>query len=92
MIELKCQKCGAMNLEKRNGLLFCPYCGSSFLPDDQEQKAFQASANQRSSNIDLKSDVEELLEKCRKNPSKAQRYANLVLDIDPTNKEALKYL
>ena len=37
-------------------------------------------------------DVERLLQKCRTDRRNARKYANLVLDIDPTNQEALKYL
>ena len=37
-------------------------------------------------------DVAELLRKCRENPARARKYANLILDIDPDNPEALKYL
>ncbi len=91
MIELKCIKCGAMELEKRNGKLYCPYCGSSFLPDEKEKSVFQAY-NPTQTSIDLKSDVEVLLGKCRRDRKNAKKYANLVLDIDPTNEEALKYL
>ncbi|MBE6013866.1 MAG: hypothetical protein E7241_00665 [Lachnospiraceae bacterium] len=92
MIELKCKCCGALNIENRNGMLYCPYCDSSFLPDENEQKALKGSKPQQESKIGVKSDVEILLEKCRKEPGKARVYANLVLDIDPTNKEAKKYL
>ena len=42
--------------------------------------------------IGLDDDVAELLRKCRENPARARKYANLILDIDPDNPEALKYL
>ena len=44
------------------------------------------------SSIALDDDVARLLEKCRTDPRNARKYANLVLDIDPHNREALKYL
>jgi DNA-directed RNA polymerase subunit RPC12/RpoP len=44
------------------------------------------------SSIALDNDVTRLLEKCRTEPWNARKYANLVLDIDPHNREALKYL
>jgi len=44
------------------------------------------------SGVSLDSDVERLLLKCHEDPRRAARYANLILDIDPTNEEALKYL
>ena len=40
----------------------------------------------------LDDDVAKLLRKCRENPARARKYANLILDIDPDNPEALKYL
>ena len=45
-----------------------------------------------SSPIALDDDIARLLKKCQTDPSNAQKYANLVLDIDPDNEEALKYL
>ena len=52
-------------------------------PDDQAPK---------DSNIDLNSDVERLLDKCRTDPGNRRRYASLILDIDPTNAEAIQFL
>ena len=46
----------------------------------------------RDRSIGLDDDVAELLRKCRENPARARKYANLILDIDPDNPEALKYL
>lgn len=42
--------------------------------------------------IALEDDIQRLLEKCKQEPWKARRYANLILDIDPGNKEAIQYL
>ena len=63
----------------------CEYCGTQFL-------ASEILGTGTSSSIDLGDDVQQLLEKCRKNPANARKYANLILDIDPDNAEALKYL
>ena len=38
------------------------------------------------------SDIQMLLEKCKQDPANRRRYANLILDIDPTNREAAAYL
>lgn len=80
-----CERCGANELKKENGYMICDFCGSKFKieKDDIEMKA---------SNISLGNDVESLLEKCKKDPRNAKRYANLILDIDPYNEEALKYI
>ena len=44
------------------------------------------------SSIALEEDIAVLLKKCREDPKNARKYANLVLDIDPGNAEAKKYL
>ena len=42
--------------------------------------------------IDVESDIQALLQKCRDDPLNRTRYASLILDIDPTNREARSYL
>ena len=93
MIDLSCKTCGNPQMEEKHGMLVCPYCGNKTLLDDSVRETIRRGKQQAmSSTIDLRSDVDILLEKCRKDPKNAKRYANLVLDIDPTNKEAYKYL
>ena len=93
MIDLSCKKCGNPHLEKKNGLYACPYCGNIFLLDESERYAgILYNQNITATRIDIQSDVDVLLEKCRKDPKNARRYANRILDIDPTNREALKYI
>ena len=75
-----CKACGSNELVKEGGNFKCPYCGTVYVSE------------RGSSTISLANDIEALLGKCKENPSKARRYANLVLDIDPDNKEALEYL
>ena len=68
----------------------CEYCDSKYLFTAEDYNFY---GNSKSiSGISLGSDVEMLLQKCRMNPKNARKYANLVLDIDPDNVEALKYL
>lgn len=85
MKQTTCQNCGADEFIIKDGFKICKYCNSKYelTPDEKPTKTATVSLN---------SDVERLLEKCRKDPKKASRYAGLILDIDPTNKEALKYL
>lgn len=75
-----CTACGANELVREKGSFKCAYCGT-----------VHVSEGNRSS-IALNDDIEALLQKCRENPSRASRYANLVLDIDPDNVEALRYV
>ena len=44
------------------------------------------------SGIALDDDLVRLLAKCKADPKNARKYANLILDIDPDNEEALNYL
>ena len=80
-----CERCGANEWTTQNGFRTCKYCGSKYqlTSDDVVVKE---------SNIGVNSDVERLLKKCRLEPQNARKYANLILDIDPNNTEALKYL
>ena len=78
-----CSRCGASEWRRESGFLVCKYCGTSFIPEKSSMKE---------SSIDLSDDVSRLLEKCKSDPKNARRYANLILDIDPLNKEALMYL
>jgi len=42
--------------------------------------------------IDVQSDIKALLKKCIEDPANRRRYTSLILDIDPSNSEVLKYL
>jgi len=85
MKSISCEKCGASSWDTSNGYRICRYCGTKFqlTSDDIAIKE---------SYIALNSDVERLLNLCKTEPYNARKYANLILDIDPSNKEALKYL
>ena len=77
---LACKCCGAPGLKKQGRYWVCEYCDSKYLSETEE------------SDIALDDDVARLLAKCKADPKNARRYANLILDIDPGNFEAYKYL
>ena len=82
MKKLICEQCGSNAFKQKGSYLVCSFCGTIFsMPDSSG-----------SSDIALESDVDRLLKKCKEDPRNAKKYANLILDIDPTNSEALKYL
>jgi uncharacterized Zn finger protein (UPF0148 family) len=80
-----CEKCGGGEFITRDGYRICQYCNTRYLitPED---------ATRKESNITLDHDIKMLLQKCRDDPANARRYAGLVLDIDPGNAEAAKYM
>ena len=80
-----CEKCGGSDFVDRDGYRICQYCGTKYLITDED-------VPRKSSSIALENDISILLQKCRDDPVNAHRYASLVLDIDPGNVEALKYL
>ena len=85
MKAIVCPQCNGTEFEVKSGKRVCLYCGTEFVVTKDDFGA-------KESNIQINSDVEALLEKCRANPRLARRYANLVLDIDPNNEEAKMYL
>ena len=77
-----CLNCGADVFIMKDGFKVCKYCNSRYEVENVINN----------STISLQNDIDNLLKKCRENPSKAYKYASLILDIDPTNREARKYL
>ncbi len=79
-----CERCGGGEFVDRDGYRICQYCNTKFLitPEDVTRKE---------SSIALDDDIKMLLQKCQDDPANARRYASLVLDMDPSNVEALKY-
>lgn len=85
MLQFTCENCGSHEYIEKDGFRTCQYCKSKF-------SLTAADISTKECSITLIDDIEMLLKKCRDNPQHAQRFANLILDIDPSNKEALKYL
>lgn len=85
MEAIKCSSCGASEWIEKDGYRKCAYCGTVFQLTSAEQVF-------KKSHIALNEDVQRLLEKCKNEPHNARKYANLILDIDPNNKEVRKYL
>ena len=79
---MNCEKCGSGEFVKSGNAMMCCYCRSKYSKPIEKP----------TSTIDLTDDVQRLLDKCKREPRKASKYASLILDIDPTNKEALEYL
>lgn len=80
-----CPNCGSSEFTIAGGYRICKYCDSKFLIEKED-------SNDNNQGISLQEDVKKLLKKCIEEPWNAKRYANLILDIDPTNQEAKQYL
>ena len=85
MKKLVCANCGANLFTEQAGIKVCQFCDSQHKPEKTDKPKEQST-------ISLQSDIGRLLQKCKSDPARASRYASLILDIDPTNKEARKYL
>lgn len=80
-----CTRCGSRDLSEEGDYVVCAYCRSRFVPQARDRLPKETV-------IGIVSDVELLLQKCQDDPANRRRYAGLVLDIDPTNQTARKYL
>ena len=82
---IQCRQCGSGEFYRENGYMVCKFCNARYSIE-------KGDLGIKESVIALDSDIEALLKKCRQDPKNAKKYANLILDIDPDNNEALKYL
>lgn len=80
---LTCQGCGSNDLYEENGYRICRYCGTKHLITKEDKPA-------KESNIDLNEDVVRLLKRWDENPAQADKYAHMILEIDPHNEQALR--
>ena len=82
---VRCIKCGGNELIEETDRTICAYCRAFFLRD-------KTLSDKKKSTISVSSDVAALLTRCKEEPENRRRLASLVLDIDPTNEEARRYL
>lgn len=80
-----CESCGGREFTDENGYRICAFCGGKY-------KLEKEDVPQKESFIAIDDDVTRLLKKCEAEPFNAKKYANLILDIDPTNAEAKRIL
>ena len=85
MKSIVCDRCGGTKWDVEHGYRICKYCGTKFQLTKEDLTI-------KESKVSMNSDIERLLKLCRLEPYNAKKYANLVLDVDPSNQEALKYL
>lgn len=85
MKTIECSRCGSRDLLEEDSLLICTFCRSHFSLEFDEHP-------RKETVVDVLSDIQTLLDKCATDPTNSYRYASLILDIDPTNREVRKYL
>ena len=85
MKTIHCQNCGSSELKKEGSYWVCQYCGSKNYLTEEELPA-------RESEITLDEDVNRLMKKWDSEPDNADKYARLILQIDPNNTRALDQL
>ena len=91
MKNIECKKCKSVDFEKINNSLRCIYCRTIYIDDTDIEKKFLKN-NAPNSTIEIDEDILLLLDKIQREPWNRNRYANMILDIDSTNEEALKIL
>ena len=85
MKQIICSGCGSNEFQEKLGHSVCIYCQTKYVAAVQIGDANETV-------IAIHSDIAILLDKCRRDPVNARRYANLILDLDPSNAEARNYL
>jgi uncharacterized Zn finger protein (UPF0148 family) len=82
---IECTKCGSNELFDEKGYVVCAYCRLKFVPSPED-------VSKKGAIISVYDDIQELLAKCTSDPENRRRYASLILDLDPTNTDVLRYL
>lgn len=85
MRQVICPNCGADEFVEKENYRICAYCESKYIIEKED-------LSPPNTQISINEDIQELLRKCKTEPYKAKHYANLILDLDPFNIDATKYL
>ena len=85
MVVVECKRCGSNELRQEVGVVVCVFCRTRYASD-------QKMAPSGKPKISISDDIADLLQKCQDDPINRRRYAGLILDLDPTNQDAIKYL
>ena len=85
MKQIKCTVCGANELQKIDGFYVCSFCGTKHVLTEEEYL-------KADSTINLNEDVVRVLHRWKDDPANGKKYAQLILQIDPSNEKAKKEL
>lgn len=81
----ECTRCGSTEFYEFDDYIICAYCRTKYSSAVTDEPPKETT-------IGVHSDIQLLLQKCKDDPANRRRYASLILDLDPTNKEAAAYL
>ncbi len=82
---IKCTKCGSNDLYHEEHYVVCSYCRIKFTPSAADRPVPESV-------ISVYDDIQALILRCQNEPHNSRRIAGLILDLDPSNVEAHKYL
>lgn len=85
MICFVCKNCGSGDFREEDGYRICNHCNAKYIITSEDKRIV-------SSTIELNEDIARLLSKCKTDPDRAYKYAQRILEIDPSNQEAAKIL
>ena len=92
MKQLICEMCGGRDLIKNEGVFVCQNCGAKYSVEDAKKMMVEGTVT-----VDRSTDINNLLIRAKQfeergDYGKADEYYNKVLDLDPSNEEALNGL
>ena len=85
MTAISCKNCGSNDFEEKGQYRTCQFCGTKYLITEEKDSVGEST-------IALNEDVSRLLHRWRENPAEADRYAKLILQIDPSNAQAYRQI
>ncbi len=85
MWQFTCENCGSKEYTVQKKKVICAYCHTCYKAQKGDPFTFGAK-------IDLMDDINILVSKCIKEPHNAKRYANIILEMDPYNQFARRYV
>lgn len=95
MKAIRCELCGATDIVKDGDFFVCQSCGMKYTPESAKKMMVEGTVQVEGTvKVDNTQQVENFLSLARKahdsdNEKEAEEYANKVLEIDPSNSDAL---
>lgn len=86
MKELKCENCGSIHFHQDEDKTYiCDFCGTKYFLMKDDNYVIDSS-------ITLREDVSTVLRKWEQDPANGKKYAQIILQMDSSNRKALQEL